>query len=72
MSKLQPLSQRKLVQKLRKLGFLGPYQASKHPYMIKNDIVLTIPNPHEGDVSIDLLIRILRQGNIKKDDWKNV
>ena len=40
--------------------------------MIKNDIVLTIPNPHEKDVSADLLIRILRQGNIKKDDWKNI
>ena len=72
MSKLQPISQRKLAQKLRKLGFLGPYQAGKHPYMIKNDIVLTIPNPHEGDVGVDLLVRILRQGNIKKDDWKNV
>lgn len=72
MPKLQPLSQRKLVQKLRKLGFLGPYQAGKHPYMIKNDIVLTTPNPHEKDVSADLLIRILRQGNIKKDDWKNI
>lgn len=72
MPKLQPISQRKLVQKLRKLGFLGPYQAGKHPYMIKNDIVLTIPNPHEGDVSADLIVRILRQGNIKKDDWKNI
>ena len=30
MPKLQPLSQRKLAQKLRKLGFLGPYQAGKH------------------------------------------
>lgn len=72
MSKLQPLSQRKLVQKLRKLGFIGPYQAGKHPYMIKNDIVLTIPNHHEGDISADLLVRILRQGNIKKNDWKNI
>ena len=40
--------------------------------MIKDDLVLTVPNPHEREVSIDLLVRILRQGNIKKDDWKNV
>lgn len=70
MPKLKPLSWRKLVQKLRKLGFQGPYQGGRHPYMIKSNLVLTIPNPHEGDVSADLLIRILRQGGIKRDAWE--
>ncbi len=69
MSKLRPVSWRTLVKRLRELGFRGSYQEGKHPYMMKGDIVLTIPNPHEGDISIDLLIRILRQGGITRTEW---
>jgi len=45
-SKLSPISWKDLVRHLRKFGFDGPYQQGKHPYMIKGDLVLTIPNPH--------------------------
>ena len=69
MSKLRPVSWRTLVKQLRHFGFEGPYQEGKHPYMVAGDIVLTIPNPHEGDISVDLLQRILRQGGIKRSDW---
>ena len=69
MSKLRPVSWRVLVKRLRKFNFEGPHQEGKHPYMVKGDIVLTIPNPHEGDISIDLLKRILRQGGINRSDW---
>ncbi|MEW5692405.1 MAG: type II toxin-antitoxin system HicA family toxin [Candidatus Hydrogenedentota bacterium] len=58
-----------LIKRLRKLGFEGPYRGGKHPYMIKDDLVLTIPNPHKKDVSIDLLTQILRRGNIKQNEW---
>ncbi len=34
-SKLSPVSWTELVKRLRKLGFDGPYQGGKHPYMIK-------------------------------------
>lgn len=50
-------------------GFEGPYQGGKHPYMIKEDLVLTIPNPHRKDIGLELLARILRQANIKKEQW---
>lgn len=69
MSNLKPISWRKLVQQLRKFGFDGPHQEGKHPYMIKGDLTLTIPNPHDKDISIDLLARILRQAGIKRKDW---
>jgi predicted RNA binding protein YcfA (HicA-like mRNA interferase family) len=57
------------VKRLRKLGFDGPYSGGKHPYMIKDDLVLTIPNPHRKEISIDLLSRILKQAGITRAEW---
>jgi len=48
--KLSPISWKDLVKRLRKLGFEGPYEGGKHPFMIKGDLTLTIPNPHRGDI----------------------
>jgi predicted RNA binding protein YcfA (HicA-like mRNA interferase family) len=68
-AELSPISWTAFVKQLRKLGFDGPFQGGKHPYMIKGILVLTIPNPHRGDIGIDLLSRILRQAGITKEDW---
>ena len=69
MPKLSEISWRKFVVKLRTRGFAGPYQEGKHPYMIKGPITLGIPNPHEGDISVDLLARLLRQAGISRQEW---
>ncbi len=69
MNRLRPLSWNEFVKRLRKFGFEGPYQGGKHPYMVKGDLVLTIPNPHKGEIGIDLLIRILKQANITRKEW---
>ncbi|MFA4860919.1 hypothetical protein [Methanoregula sp.] len=37
--------------------------------MIRGDLVLTIPNPHRAGISVDLLVRILRQAHISRDEW---
>ncbi len=37
--------------------------------MIKGDLVLTIPNPHRKEISVDLLTRILKQAGIARDEW---
>jgi len=37
--------------------------------MVKRDLVLTIPNPHRKEVSTDLLTRILKRGDISREDW---
>jgi predicted RNA binding protein YcfA (HicA-like mRNA interferase family) len=68
-SKLSPVSWKELVRKLRELGFSGPFSGGKHPFMIKGDLILTVPNPHRGDIGIDLLVRILRQAKINREDW---
>jgi len=69
MPKLGPLSLRTFVVRMRKFGFAGPYQEGKHPYMIKGSITLTIQNPHDGEISQDLLVRLLRQAGIARTDW---
>ena len=59
-----------VVRHLRKLGFEGPYVGGKHQYMIKGQLRLAIPNPHEGDISRDLLARISRQAGIDREEWE--
>lgn len=71
MPKLNPVSWKVLVKRLKKLGFEGPYSGGKHPFMVKNDMVLTIPNPHKAVISVDLLSRILRQGKLSREEWLN-
>lgn len=69
MPKLSPVTWRELVRKLRALGFEGPYRGGKHPYMVKGDLVLTISNPHQREIGVALLSRVLRQAGIKTNDW---
>lgn len=67
-----PITRRKLVSHLRKLGFEGPYSGGKHQYMVKNQLKLRIPNPHKKQISRGLLAEILRQANITKDEWEQL
>jgi len=67
-----PISRRDLVRYLREVGFDGPYPGGKHQYMVKGELKLTIPNSHQGDISQALLSRILRQGNISRDEWEGL
>jgi predicted RNA binding protein YcfA (HicA-like mRNA interferase family) len=64
-----PISWKQLVNRLKDFGFKGPFSGGKHPYMIKDDLVLTLPNPHKNEISMDLLMRILKQANIKRNEW---
>jgi len=68
--RLTPVSQKDLIKRLRQLGWSGPVHKSDHPFMLKHDRPpLKVPNPHRGDVSIDLLSRILRQAGISRKEW---
>ena len=68
MPKLSPVSYTELISKLKKFGFDGPYSGGKHLYMIKGNLRLTVPNPHKKEIGLDLLVRILRQAGIKRED----
>jgi len=54
------------------MGFMGPYSGGKHPFMLKGDITIRVPNPHQADIGKELLARILRQAGISKDDWEEL
>jgi len=68
-AELSPVSWTKLVRRLRRLGFEGPFRGGKHPYMIRGNLVLTIPNPHRREIGIALLSRILRRAGITREEW---
>jgi predicted RNA binding protein YcfA (HicA-like mRNA interferase family) len=61
-----------LIRYLRQLGFDGSYSGGKHQFMSRRNLTLRIPNPHQNDIGKELLIRILRQAEISKDDWEKL
>jgi predicted RNA binding protein YcfA (HicA-like mRNA interferase family) len=67
-----PISRRELVRALKTVGFDGPYSGGKHPFMLKGDLALTLPNVHQGDIGRELLARILRQAGISRDEWERI
>jgi hypothetical protein len=50
-----PIKRSELISALRRFGFAGPYSGGKHQLMVKGDLKLFIPNPHESDIGRDLL-----------------
>lgn len=57
---------------LRQLGFSGPYAGGKHQLMIKEKLRLNLPNPHQSDIGINLLNKILKQAQISKAEWEDL
>jgi predicted RNA binding protein YcfA (HicA-like mRNA interferase family) len=69
--RLPPVRWADFIRRLRLLGFEGPYTSGKHPFMLKGNLVLTVPNPHRQEIGPDLLIRILKQAGISRDEWES-
>lgn len=63
-----PVGRRDLIRILSRLGFEGPYSGGKHQFMARGDVTVRLPNPHEGDVSLGLLTRILRQAGVSREE----
>lgn len=59
--RLTPVSRSDLIKRLRALGWQGPIAGRKHQHMIKNNLQLTIPNPHRGDRGVNLLKIVLNE-----------
>jgi predicted RNA binding protein YcfA (HicA-like mRNA interferase family) len=68
--RLTPCSRSDFIRKLKNLRYQGPFSGSDHEFMSKpGHGNIKVPNPHQGDISVDLLSRILRDSNISRDDW---
>ncbi|MGE0822651.1 MAG: type II toxin-antitoxin system HicA family toxin [Candidatus Binatia bacterium] len=70
MGELVPVSRSDLIKKLLALGFHGPYTGGRHEFLLRGSRRLIIPNPHRGDVSVDLLTRILKQAGVSREEWE--
>ena len=69
MANLVAVSWNELVRRLRALGFEGPYAGGRHPQMRRGDLSLILPNRHEGDIGVGLLVRVLRQAGVSREEW---
>ncbi|MFH0726170.1 MAG: type II toxin-antitoxin system HicA family toxin [Pseudomonadota bacterium] len=67
-----PVKRRELVQYLKQCGFEGPYSGGKHQFMIDGETTIRVPNPHQGDIGKELLLRILHQARISKEVWEKL
>ena len=72
MPQFGPIKRRKLIRYLKELGFEGPYVGGKHQYMVRGELKLVIPNPHQRDISLGFLVRILRQAGIDREEWEQL
>ncbi|PYS46849.1 MAG: hypothetical protein DMF68_17775 [Acidobacteria bacterium] len=72
MPRFRPVKRKDLIHYLRKLGFTGPYSGGKHQFMIRNERTLRLPNPHQSDIGKELLMRIIKQAGIEKDEWEEL
>lgn len=69
MPPLGPIKRADLIRSLRQLGFSGPRSGGKHQIMRRGTVTVRIPNPHRGAISSDLLVRILRQAGVRREEW---
>jgi predicted RNA binding protein YcfA (HicA-like mRNA interferase family) len=69
MTRLAGISRRGLVQRLRRLRFEGPFAGGSHEFMVRGSTRLILPSPHRQEISADLLVRILRQAGVSREDW---
>lgn len=66
------VKRRELIAGLRALGFKGPFSGGKHEFMTRRTVVVTIPNPHRGDVGVGLLKIVLDQAGVSRKEWEAV
>jgi hypothetical protein len=40
--------------------------------MVRGTVRISVPNPHSGDISVNLLARLLRQAGIGREEWERL
>ena len=68
-NRLTPVSRLDLIKRLKELGFIGPYSGPGHAFMVRGTNRVRIPNRHKKEIGVNLLLEILREGGISREDW---
>jgi hypothetical protein len=71
MPKLAPIKHHELINRMRRLGFSEPSGGGHGLYMMRGTQKVSIPNPHEHDMSLDELRRMLDQAGISVEEWES-
>ena len=69
MKRLSAVSRRDLLRRLQQLGFEGPFIGGRHEFLVRGSRRVILPNPHRQDIRVDLLVRILRQAGVTRNEW---
>ena len=72
MPPFKPVKRKDLIKALKAAGFEGPFVGGKHEFLVKGALRLVLPNPHQGEVSKDLLTRLLRQADLTREEWEKL
>ena len=72
MPPFKPIKRKDLIKALKGAGFEGPFVGGKHEFLIKGELRLILPNPHQSEISKDLLARILHQANLTREEWEKL
>jgi hypothetical protein len=65
-----PIEYREFLRKLRRVGFSRPFQAGKHPFVMRGRQKIAIPNPHGRTIDdLQLLRRVLKHAGISDQEW---
>jgi len=51
---------------------MPPFKPIKRKDLIKGELRLILPNPHQSEISKDLLARILHQANLTREEWEKL
>jgi predicted RNA binding protein YcfA (HicA-like mRNA interferase family) len=65
-----PIKRAALIKALKRAGFKGPYAGGKHEFLVRGELRLVLPNPHQGEIGRDLLARLLRQADVSRTEWE--
>lgn len=68
--RLTPVSRSEFIKRMQALGFEGPYSGGRHEFLLRADRRLIVPNPHRGDISVDLLVRLLDEAGVTRQEWE--
>ena len=72
MPAMGPIRRKELLRYFRQLDYRGPYSGSKHQFMVKGQLRVRIPNPHKGDIGINLLKQVLKEAGIDRATWEKL
>jgi predicted RNA binding protein YcfA (HicA-like mRNA interferase family) len=67
-----PIKRKELIHYLQQVGFSGPYSGGKHQFMLKGQLRVRIPGPHTGDIGKNLLLRIIKEAGIDREQWEKL